>query len=103
MDNIYAFVAFVRDSRWDSQDDNYFYKTYDFWAIPKTALKFFEDFLACPDKQKISPRSFLRSKDLSNVETLAKGIAEFYSKFQVKFDRKTSEVSEEMKDLYFFY
>jgi len=103
MDSLYAFIAIVRDSQWDSQDDQYFYKKYHFLAIEKNSLKYFEQFLKAPDRQKLAPMNYHAATDLSNVETLAKGIASFHTDLIVKFYKKTSEIVREMKDLYFFY
>ena len=103
MDSRYAFVAFVRDSRWDSQDDNYFYKKYHFLAIYKSQLNLLEKHLKSPEKQKISPFSFHAVIDLDDAEYCAGILAKFWGDEIIKFHKNNSEVVREEKELYFFF
>lgn len=102
-ETIYATI--VSDDKWDSQDDNYFYKKYVFSKLKKNDLELIESFVPSTDKFKLSPYTYryVNKNKIKKLRIAIEALSLCDEEINVKFQKSDSEVVREGKELYFFF
>lgn len=98
---IYATV--VRDDKWDSQDEHYFYKKYVFSKLQEKDAQLLETLLT--GNLPLAPFSFrhIKREKRKKFPVIVHELAIDQETINVKFNKKDSEVVKEDKPLFFFF